>query len=303
MTISEYNTEVQSILQELKVKNPSREQYGAHYTRSDVPGLLLLSKDKNLMRQYDGDYMNDPEEGRYLVDIMMEAAEACDHSCKRTFVGLLRELRNSRLLYSAYNKASFISCWTVVKFKESDWRSSDSLNHWRFYGDDGKGACMMIPLSHLVTIFPHSLYNVLYGRSLQGGGTSAALRPITRLFNALKNRFNACRGTPLNAKSDLQKIIEATHPLLFLFKSADYASEKEVRSIIHTSSYSKSEKVELDDRVPKRAFIPSKDGLISKDTIIHFGPKADPNLAIESLALANLLGTKIRTHISTKKYR
>lgn len=57
--------------------------------------------------------------------------------------------------------------------------SSDSLNHWRFYGDDGKGACIMVPLANLLGVFPNQLYQVNYGIDARGGGAAAARRPVT----------------------------------------------------------------------------------------------------------------------------
>lgn len=103
--------------------------------------------------------------------------------------------------------------------------------------------------------------------------------------------------------TDLEEVIQATHPLLFLFKSSEYASEREVRSIVHKDDYAKTSGVIFDDRDPRRAYINGKKGLISDGSIIHFGPKADHKFAIEAMGLADSLGLKVRVFVSSKPYR
>ncbi len=303
MTIADYKTSVRDILSAQKVTTSPTGKYAAHYTRFDTPRIVLASVDSNLMRQFDGDYMNDPEEGRYLVDVMIAAAQKCTHQHKELFTERLRELRASRLLYSAYKKSTFLSCWTVCDIKEDEKETSDSLNHWRFYGQDGAGSCIMIPLAHLIAIFPDMLYRVTYGTESRGGGSAAASRPVVQLRDSLTKRFNAIRKSRGNAMKELEEVIEATHPLLFLFKSSEYASELEVRSIIHKNGYAKSDGVLFDTREPKRAFIESNKGLIGSNSIIHYGPKSDHKLAIEAMGLAATLGLDISVYVSSKPYR
>lgn len=161
----------------------------------------------------------------------------------------------------------------------------------------------MIPLPHLTTIFPNSLYRVSYGTETRGGGSKAALRPVRKIEDAFTKRLNALRKTFESAMEDLDELIQASHPLLFLFKSSEYASENEVRSIVHKGSYSTAEGVLLDDRSPKRAYIDGNPGLIPNDSIIFFGPKSDHRLAIETMAMASYIGLKIKVFVSNKPYR
>lgn len=304
MNIADYRTHVDSILSQLRVQTAETDQYAAHYTSALTPKYLLASSDANMMRQYDGDYMNDPEEGRYLVDVMISAAASCDHKHKGLFVEYLSKLRESKLLYSAYHKATFLSCWTIRTIKPSFEDSSDSLNHWRFYGDDGKGACLMIPLSNLLPIFPNELYRVTYGTEARGGGTAAAQRPIKLVKEGLVARLNAIRRTsPTDAMNDLRELIQATHPLLFLFKSSEYKDEQEVRSITHRDNYASSSGVIFDQRDPKRAYVNGNTGLISNNSILYFGPKSDNKHAIEVMGLAANLNINVRVFISSIPYR
>jgi hypothetical protein len=303
MNIIDYRALIQTLLDRLRVIAPSPEQYAAHYTIAATPKYLLQTSTDNKMRQYDGDYMNDPEEGRYLVDVMIAAAQECTHQYKGLFVERLTKLRDSRLLYSAYRKATFISCWTITQIRPGEEEYSDSLNHWRFYGDDGKGACLMVPLVNLLPVFPHRLFRVVYGTETRGGGASAAQRPLRQLKDGLTLRLNAMRRSHGNAMHDLEEVIQATHPLLFLFKSSEYAAEKEVRSIVHKDDYATTSGVLFDDREPKRAYVDGNPGLISNGSILYFGPKADHRHAIEVMGLAANITIDLRVFVSSMPYR
>lgn len=303
MNISEYRDHVTALLDRLRVAVAEPGQYAAHYTGAKTPTFLLQSAADNKMRQFDGDYMNDPEEGRYLVDVMIAAAQACTHQHKGAFVERLTKLRESRLLYSAYRKATFLSCWTVTNIKPGLEDSSDSLNHWRFYGDDGRGSCLMVPLANLLPIFPNQLFHVTYGTEARGGGAAASQRPISQVKDGLTKRLNNMRKQYANAMKDLEEVIQATHPPLFLFKSSEYAAEREIRSIVHKDDYATASGVLFDQREPKRAYIDGNPGLISDDSILYFGPKADHKQAIEVMGLAANLGVNLRVFVSSMPYR
>ncbi|MGH6646522.1 hypothetical protein [Aquabacterium sp.] len=303
MNIVEYRTHVDALLDRLRVAVGKPGEYAAHYTIAQTPKYLLQSAAGNKMRQFDGDYMNDPEEGRYVVDVMIAAAQACTHQYKSSFVERFTKLRESRLLYSAYRKATFLSCWTITYIKPGFEDSSDSLNHWRFYGDDGKGSCLMVPLANLLPIFPNQLFHVTYGTESRGGGATAAERPIRQLKDGLTTRLNAIRRSYGNAMEDLEEVIQATHPLLFLFKSSEYAAEREVRSIVHKPDYAAASGVLFDQREPKRAYIDGNPGLVSNNSILYFGPKADHKHAIEVMGLSANLGVELRVFVSSMPYR
>lgn len=303
MDIAQYRAHVDALLNRLRVGAPAPGQFAAHYTGAQTPKYLLQSAADNKMRQFDGDYMNDPEEGRYLVDVMIAAAQACTHQYKGSFVERLTKLRESRLLYSAYRKATFLSCWTITQIKPGAEDSSDSLNHWRFYGDDGKGSCLMVPLANLLPVFPNQLFHVIYGTESRGGGAAAAARPIRQVKDGLTLRLNAMRRSYQNAMDDLEEVIQATHPLLFLFKSSEYAAEREVRSIVHKDDYATASGVLFDLRDPKRAYVDGNPGLVSNNSILYFGPKADHKYAIEAMGLAANLGIALRVFVSSMPYR
>lgn len=303
MNIEEYRNHVDTLLDRLRVAVAAPGEYAAHYTGAQTPKYLLQTAADNKMRQFDGDYMNDPEEGRYVVDVMVAAAQACTHQHKGSFVERLTKLRESRLLYSAYRKATFLSCWTITNIKPGFEESSDSLNHWRFYGDDGKGSCLMVPLANLLPIFPQQLFRVTYGTESRGGGAAAAERPIRQLKDGLTNRLNALRRSHGNAMQDLEEVIQATHSLLFLFKSSEYSAEREVRSIVHKNDYAAASGVLFDQREPKRAYIDGNTGLVSNNSILYFGPKSDHKHAIEVMGLAANLGVDLRVFVSSMPYR
>lgn len=303
MNIVEYRAHVDALLDRLRVAAAAPDEYAAHYTGAQTPKYLLQSAAANKMRQFDGDYMNDPEEGRYVVDVMIAAAQACTHQYKGLIVERLTKLRESRLLYSAYRKATFLSCWTITRIKPGLEDSSDSLNQWRFYGEDGKGSCLMVPLNNLLPVFPNQLFHVTYGTESRGGGPAAAQRPIRQLKEGLTIRLNELRRSRDNAMQDLEEVIQATHPLLFLFKSSEYEAEREVRSIVHKPDYATASGVLFDQREPKRAYIDGTPGLLSNNSILYFGPKSDHKHAIEAMGLAANLGVDLRVFVSSMPYR
>ncbi|MFM2348857.1 MAG: hypothetical protein RL654_3610 [Pseudomonadota bacterium] len=303
MNISEYRDNVKTVLESLRVSAPNPDEFAAHYTGAQTPKYLLQAASDNRMRQFDGDYMNDPEEGRYLVDVMIAAAQACTHPLRGNFVERLTKLRDSKLLYSAYRKATFLSCWTITKINPGKEDSADSLNHWRFYGDDGRGACLMIPLKNLLPVFPDQLFRVTYGTEARGGGAGAAARPIKKIKDGLLNRMNSMRRSSKEAMDDLEEMIQATHPLLFLFKSSEYSAEKEVRSVVHKDDYAAASGVVFDNRDPRRAYIDGNTGLVSNGSILYFGPKADHKHAIEAMGLAANIGVNLRVFVSSMPYR
>lgn len=300
MTIDEFRDEIRQVLASQKITTADPRQFFAHYTKSDVPRLLLKELNNNIMRQYDGDYMNDPEEGRYFIDLIIRATEKSTHECKHLFLDKLSELRDVKLLYPAYNKCTFLSCWTTSTIKPGDESKSDSLSHWRFYGDDGSGACIISPATNLITVF-NDLYKVTYGINSKGGGRGAASRPVKKLETAITGRMNSFRRTTANAIEDLNELIHEIHPLLFLFKSSGYQDEQEVRSVVHKNSY--GDNVEFDERTPSKAYCKSNEGLICNGSIIIYGPKADSALAIELMGLIAQRGIDAKVFMSQHQYR
>lgn len=273
MTDAEFRAEIDAVLNGQSVVKAMAGEYAAHYTKADMPRVWLKENATNLMRQYDGDYMNDPDEGRYVVEVMIRAAQSSTHQHKAVFVERLTELRTSRLLYSGYRRSTFLSCWTTTQIRPDNEKGSDSLNHWRFYGSDGAGACVMVPLANLLPVFPDQLYRVCYGIEARGGGLAARNRPVRQFENAFTQRLNSLRRSLANAINDFDAMIEATHPLVFLFKSTEYAAESEVRSIVNKNDYSAASGVKYDEREPKRAYVESNTGLISNNSIIFLAQK------------------------------
>ena len=301
--VADFEKSIKDILDSLKLSGADLDSYAAHYTSSNVPVILLKDKDSNKIRQYSGDYVNDPSEGRYLIDVKISAAQKSEHPEKGAFVETLSDLRTSRLLFSAYKRATFFSCWTLTKVTDKNRAVCDSLNHWRFYGEDGKGASIMVPASHLSAIFNNEVFKVVYGTEPRGGGSVANVRPVKLFMDALVKVLNSLGKTKNKAKSEFEEVLKASHPLLFLFKSSEYNAEKEVRTIIHTNGYSEKCGVHFDDRNPQRAYVDGGSGLLSNEAIVFFGPKSDTKWAIHTMGLASDRELVIDVFVSTKPYR
>ncbi|WP_189413127.1 DUF2971 domain-containing protein [Neogemmobacter tilapiae] len=300
----EFHKGINEIVDSLRVSADEKDLYAAHYTSVITPRLLLDGDGtNNRLRQYAADYMNDPEEGRFVFDIMIEAASKSKHPLGGVLVEYLSEIRKNRLLYSAINSATFLSCWTKTYIKEGEESGCDSLNHWRFYGQDGAGACIIVPIKQLRENFGDQLFAVQYGKSLRGGGSGAQNRPIIKIRKLLEKRFSNLRKTEANLIKDLDELIKSVMPLLFLFKSESYSSEQEVRTIMQTANYGSQSDVIFDDRDPRRAYVNGGDGLLSNGGIVLFGPKSDTAYAVELLGLISKTQRDIKVFMSEIKYR
>lgn len=75
MDAKTFSIKVNEVLDGQKVTDADEGSYTAHYTGANIPKIMLENDNSNIIRQYDGDYMNDPEEGRYLIEVMQRAVK------------------------------------------------------------------------------------------------------------------------------------------------------------------------------------------------------------------------------------
>ncbi|MFC4930894.1 tetratricopeptide repeat protein [Massilia sp. GCM10023247] len=120
----------------------------AHFTTwSAIESLLSLEPGKdgrNCLRQYLVDYMNDPSEGRRLLNFC-ELESSAEFPDARAASELLRELFDTQYFgsFARHNSTAHLlpSVFTVSLTQESD-----RLDLWRAYGRDGEGYCLVLPI-------------------------------------------------------------------------------------------------------------------------------------------------------------
>jgi len=205
----------------------------AHYTdRKAMESMLSSSpKDKtNVLRLYNIAYFNDPDEGKRLIDFTEDR------------LGRPNPLGNFITPSNDPNKSNpwldqsshvYVCSFALVV---------DRLDLWRAYGKDGHGYCIVTQLSvfrgdagkplmggswgdeaGLSTEIP--LNKVLYG----DGEVKSALKKLAPILDAIESAIPKTHA----ARASINEIVIATvSELLYLYKSSEYASEREARVVM-----------------------------------------------------------------------
>jgi TPR repeat protein len=204
----------------------------AHYTdRKAMESMLSSSpKDKtNVLRLYNIAYFNDPDEGKRLIDFT------------ESQLGQPNPLGNF-IISKDSNKANPWIDQSFHVYVCSFALVADRLDLWRAYGKDGQGYCIVTNLSvfrgdagkplmggswgdeaGLSTEIP--LNKVLYGDDK----VKSALKMLAPVLNAID------RAIPKKhpARAPINEIVITTvSELLYLYKSLEYASEREARVVM-----------------------------------------------------------------------
>ncbi len=258
----------------------------AHYSKLKVADILI-SFEKSTLRYYNSVYMNDPEEGKILLECFD------DNVIKKSFDNGRKKEENNIYL------GSFLPV-----------SHEDDLVMWRTYGkDENKNEAMgcsivldskffdeyegflhpeMRKTSEDETTFendekitPQSLYRVLYydkrDRNFVGENKKEIKEDVQKLKIALKEliKLKDKKGNPSEKNIAIDKIVyHIISELRHFFKSADYAFENELRVIQFASS--ESDNVKIDNNIqplPKKLYIESSKEIQQYMRKIILGPK------------------------------
>jgi TPR repeat protein len=284
-----------------KKEKKKKERKGiAHFTDLKAAKSILMlekenhnempSKQMNFVRLYNVSYVNDPQEGKRLIEVAKKKRRAFKHffsSDGEENEGKEKPL-DHHIMLGGIEYSVYIGSFTL---------RTDSLDLWRAYGRDGKGFCIVSPLSAFQQekgidsgmMIKHAgvgkddkgpavktekgmnrLYKVKYT-------DTDAEKTLKYLDEPLKEIKKACDGFKGENKKRNKGIVKARvrailSEILYLYKSKEYSTEKEARMIsAHTIS---DDRLKLDERTPSRLYLESAPLFFEKaGSEIIIGPK------------------------------
>ncbi|MDR1699849.1 MAG: DUF2971 domain-containing protein [Lachnoclostridium sp.] len=231
-----------------------------HYTKVvTLKHLIEYRNDKQSnLRLSNVAYMNDPSEGRILIDILDGLSTKKIYS---NLFGLKKKSNNERDELTLSNV--YIGSFSTAINK---------LPMWTLYGDDSKGCCLVFEDDY----FGKSSYNE---DSTKTSDTILTLYKVhyvdinapetSELFNDLKKLAETIEAQAdlIQTDSKIKKwIMNNMESVRFLFKCKDYEYEDEVRVVLHPKPY----EIIVDDTstlVPKIFAVINKK-LIYKEVIL-----------------------------------
>ncbi|SFC06434.1 DUF2971 domain-containing protein [Pseudoalteromonas denitrificans] len=296
----------------------------SHFTTwPAIESLLPLEQNKNtnLLRLYHVDYMNDPNEGLALSNVINNTNNACP---------LLEKIFNYR---DSLKYNSVIETLPSV-YSVSFTHSSDRLDLWRAYANDGNGFCIVTYFDkqedddtfenasvnafhlhrnptlkqsfnsikdktekHLDTTKP-LLFEVKYD-------DKSKKKTIRELNLALLNIEKALESAVPKIKTEVNHILYAVlMEVMYLYKDEQYSTEREVRAF-QTMPLNE---VKMDERNPGRLYCETNPFLfLGENTKIVIGPKVpEPHIALWNLRYRlnkNGFANNTNVEYSTVKYR
>lgn len=296
-----------------------------HFTRFDVLEKLLPNPEldssfysKNVLRCYHVSYMNDPSEGRRLLDFY-KTNRAQDFPSAVKGSERLRfwfESEECGSYFHQLDNAHIVSNIPASVFTVSFTQRPDSLDLWRAYGDNGKGISIGFPIVGTNNLYlkstpimasvseqsPNSAnitaegtfgaishnslameqdFEARYYEVAYGDDKVAeALSTFTPLLDRLNQIIADAEGNVILTEIARTHITESLLHILYLFKDESYSSEKEVRAIkIHPLHHSS---VRRDERSPRRLYceLPNCSLFTATGTQIIVGPRVDDSNAM-----------------------
>lgn len=216
-----------------------------HYTSTDSLYKILTG---NSIHLGEAIYMNDPKEGEVLVDVLKKLygdshGDYLEDIFSSFFLNDDRypeRIRNDIIdMYSVKGKR-------INPFLLSFSESSDSLEQWRLYGDNAKGAAIGIKISDLKDKYifdtPLRLAKVRYQKE-EANDFAASLFDMYLNFRAiLEDKYKYPSRLKKTSLSYLNKLaFKVINDFKYFFKHDSYKNESEYRIIIDPDFESKVE--------------------------------------------------------------
>lgn len=274
----------------------------AHYTSLKVADLLLMGKSRRL-RYSNEVFMNDPQEGKILFQCLEDFEFGLNEQNHR---------RNTSKIWQAIEQAEANyepSCY-IGSFIPATDNHEDELVMWRTYGKDEKGneasgCCIVLEeqmfdrleLDNISTVLEEQkfkrqfLYQVLYYNTRNKRFENSELQDkMSKLADQVKNILNETEKYAKEMESIIkEQFIQAVNEIIFLslsdirylFKSADYQFESELRVMHYAPAHSgkldhKRTQVNIDEHsefIPRRLYIESSREVKQYIDKIIIGPK------------------------------
>ena len=267
-----------------------------HYTKLKVADIIINQEKEPKLRYYNVVYMNDPEEGETIFDCLEDGEiESCFKS------GM--EVQDNNIYLGSFLPAL-----------ENDKKNNheDELVMWRTYGkDENRNEATGCSIIILPDFFGkdkqylhsdmydtakvkaenkkstnHALYSVLYfdkrdkklldTKNKGLNNLLADLKSATRAFISQKNISST---SPEKNKAIDRIVYRFLTEIRYLFKSADYAFENELRVVQYALPHSEEKEnlVKVDDNggqwLPRRLYIESNKSVREYICRVYLGPK------------------------------
>lgn len=259
----------------------------AHFTSLNaLHSMLPIDRDEirnkpNRLRLYNISYMNDPAEGRRLLEVNNNDGKLLS----RFFEDISTNDGHHVIKWSDQELSIYAGSFTL---------SIDRLDLWRAYGNDGDGYCIVTPISAFdshddkesYSIIQHALRDVEHAEDValpknhvypklymvqytidEAKKTLKLIRPNLKELDELKKKYK-------DIKYDINSMVRAiVSDILYLYKNDEYKTECEARII---SAFDISADIlNIDDNTPPRIYVTTNDFLFKEGSSIIVGPKVD----------------------------
>ena len=232
---------IKELMSAIAVRDPQQEIY--YYTSMGSIKRLLCDEDapvKYRLPIFCANHMNDPSEGQELEKAFLQHVGDKDF-IRHIFCHIERPLGIKRRQLEA--EFTFLKAFT---------KNDDSLPMWVHYADSGNGCCVKVN-PHFFTNFENDiledektlktnpfdneyrLYEILYIHN--GDIVNNVSNDVKELFKKLFSQTSVISSLYKTLSEEAQKVVvlsisKMINKLKYLFKSSDYAYEKEMRIVL-----------------------------------------------------------------------
>jgi tetratricopeptide (TPR) repeat protein len=270
-----------------------------HFTKLSVADILLAN-DSNKMRFFHASYMNDPEEGKILLQIFADPgivdafSRAEMHIDSNFYLGSFLPLQNADelVMWRTYGKDEQDSeakgCSIVIKrafFEDEEPVNKPGENTLINSGSEQVTDKEQVEKDKKEkpprVRFDTSLHKVIYfdrnKKKVLGEDGKELKRQLMKLRNQLR-KILAFRDGELPKANRLNNAIDGIvyyliTELRYYFKSADYSYENEERVVLSVPPRSRLVKIDDGAILPKRLYVEAKNSIRKHITKIILGPR------------------------------
>ncbi len=314
---------VKELKSSITVRNPNQRIY--YYTSIDSLHKLLCDEVGSVAYRlpiFHSNHMNDPSEGKELEKVLLKCVD------NKTIV---EDLFDNPKGITDSNRKRLESKFTFLK---AFTKSVDSLPMWIHYANAGKGCCVRVS-NRFFTNFDddlandekalinnpfdnvYRLYEILY---IQNGEiVNKVSEEVNEAYKSMLNKFSCISSIYSSFNSETRKVIVSVisriiNKLKYLFKSADYLYEQEMRIVLQRPLADlKRDDIDIQmttvskDSIVPKVFIYTNKTLLIEEVIL--GPKINetddivPFLEMKLLKLNDYDSDKVLITKSEIEYR
>ena len=251
--LKDLTDEVSKIKRTRHIINPEVESKVAHYTNQGALNSMLAVNEpskRNVMRLGNIVYVNDPDEGKRLIDKKMKGR---DNPFAKFFPSADP---NETIPWKDIEGSDFfvhVGSFSLI---------TDRLDLWRAYGGNGNGFCVVTPMSVFsapekkpvmsggwTSRADRAAEAVLYKVFYSDEDVDATLNELTPILDGI---IQFAPNAEFPAVAGIVRMLLSE--LLYLYKRDEYSSEKEAR-VITTQKLASSDLIRHDTETGSRLFI------------------------------------------------